>query len=93
MKTQSYIEKYENNKGLFEDFFGDDAKLYWKIWELHNVGKISYDKLALHYGYVKSSIKNICDRVERFFKEYCYRWIFKISASDGLLLNFTGYSV
>lgn len=66
MKTKSYIKKYEDNKGRFEIFFGDNAKLYWKIWELHNVGKISYDKLALHYGYVKSSIKNICDRVEGF---------------------------
>lgn len=66
MKTQRYIEKYENNIGRFENFFGDDAKLYWKIWELHNVDKISYDKLAFQYGYVKSSIKNICDRVERF---------------------------
>lgn len=66
MKIQSYIEKYGNNRERFEEFFGDDAKLYWKIWELHNVDNVSYDKLALQYGYVKSSIKNINDRVESF---------------------------
>jgi len=31
MKTKSYIKKYEDNKGRFEIFFGDNAKLYWKI--------------------------------------------------------------
>ena len=66
MKTKSYFKKYEDNKGRFDIFFGDNANVYWKIWELHNVNKISYDKLAFQYGYVKSSIKNICDRVERF---------------------------
>ena len=25
MKTQRYIEKYENNIGRFENFFGDDG--------------------------------------------------------------------
>lgn len=33
---------------------------------LHNTENVSYDKLALQYGYVKSSIKNINDRVETF---------------------------
>lgn len=66
MNTQSYIEKYENSKEEFVEFFGDDAKLYWKIWELHNIDNVSYDKLALRYGYAKSSIKNINDRVKNF---------------------------
>ena len=66
MKVQSYIKKYEDNKGQFDNFYKENAKLYWKIWKLHNVDKISYDKLAFQYGYVKSNIKNICDRVERF---------------------------
>ncbi len=66
MNVQSYIQKYEDNKGQFVNFFEENAKLYWKIWKLHNVDKISYDKLAFQYGYVKSNIKNICDRVESF---------------------------
>ena len=28
MKTLSYIKKYEDNKGRFEIFFGDNAKLF-----------------------------------------------------------------
>ncbi len=28
MKTLSYIKTYEDNKGRFEIFFGDNAKLF-----------------------------------------------------------------
>ena len=66
MKKQSYISKYEDNKELFEQFFGQEAKLYWKIWKLHNISNVSYDKIAFQYGYVKSNVKYINDRVEKF---------------------------
>ena len=39
MQKQSYIIKYENNKEDFKEFFGKDADIYWKIWELHNIEK------------------------------------------------------
>ena len=34
MKTLSYIKKYEDNKGRFEIFFGDNAKLF--CWPMIN---------------------------------------------------------
>lgn len=66
MQKQNYIIKYEKNKEDFKEFFGKDAELYWKIWELHNIENISYDILARHYHYAKSTIKNFNDRVEQF---------------------------
>lgn len=66
MEKQSYISKYENNKEIFEQFFRQEAKLYWKIWKLHNVSNVSYDKIAYQYKYVKSNVKYINDRVEKF---------------------------
>ena len=63
MTTQDYIFAHETNKDLFDKFFGQDAERYWKIWELHNIDGVSYDKLAYQFDYSKSSIKNINDRV------------------------------
>lgn len=86
MQKQSYIIRYENNKEDFKEFFGKDAELYWKIWELHNIEKISYDILAHHYHYAKTTIKNFNDRVEEFLDNPRKRE----SENDILLEELTG---
>lgn len=66
MTIQEYINIYDSNKELFNKFFGQNSQQYWKIWKLHNVDGVSYDKLAHQYNYSKSTIKNINDRVKDF---------------------------
>ncbi len=73
MTTQDYLTTYQTHKEIFENFFKENAKMYWKIWTQHNIDGISYDKLASLYNYSKSSIKNINDRVEHFLGNPTYQ--------------------
>lgn len=66
MTTQEYISTYQANKENFEKYFKENAEQYWKLWKLHKIDHVSYDKLASQYNYSKSNIKCITDKVAAF---------------------------
>lgn len=66
MYKQENLEKYEENRDLFEQFFGENATTYWEIYKYHYVDKISYDRIGKCYHYSATTVRNIIHRIEEF---------------------------
>lgn len=65
-----YIEAYNSWEDLYQAYFGENADVYWEIYQKHECKeRISYDKLSMIYCYSATKLRNIVYQVKEFLDD------------------------